>query len=221
MRIRTIKPEFWTHEDLARISDKGRLLAIALLNYADDDGYFNANTALVKAACCPLDESSNIPGMLLELSGIGYIRLFKGEGEKEYGWVTKFRDNQVINKHKPSKIKDLCTIPYQDGSKHVTLPAGKEGKGRDIPASPEPASKKEKTTWVTPYYDLWLEIMGGKPAVGIMVKAMKDIHQRHGQEKCVAHLRYYLEHTEAKFVSLPRFASTFLQWKPKAGRMAP
>ena len=33
-------------------------IAAALLNYADDEGYFNANPGLVKAACSPLRESS-------------------------------------------------------------------------------------------------------------------------------------------------------------------
>ncbi len=38
-RIRTIKPTFWTDEDMADISEAACLLAIGLLNYADDEGY--------------------------------------------------------------------------------------------------------------------------------------------------------------------------------------
>nr|MBF6067360.1 primosomal protein [Klebsiella pneumoniae] len=36
-RIRTIKPEFWTDEDMAEVSEPACLLAIGLLNYADDE----------------------------------------------------------------------------------------------------------------------------------------------------------------------------------------
>lgn len=88
------------------------------------------------------------------------------------------------------------------------------------PLSPSPSPSSKKNTWITPYYDLWIEIMGGKPNVGIMVKAMKDVHDRHGTDKCVAHLRHYLKNTDGQFVSLPRFCSTFSQWKPKQGAIA-
>lgn len=58
MRIRTIKPEFWTSEAMCSLSKETRLTAIALLNYADDDGYFWANPTLVKAALFPFDDES-------------------------------------------------------------------------------------------------------------------------------------------------------------------
>lgn len=57
-RIRTIKPTFWTDEDMAEISESACLLAIGLLNYADDEGYFNANPKLIKAAVFPIRETS-------------------------------------------------------------------------------------------------------------------------------------------------------------------
>ena len=57
-RIRTIKPEFWAHEDLSELPEATHMLAAALLNYADDEGYFNANPMLIKAACSPLREPS-------------------------------------------------------------------------------------------------------------------------------------------------------------------
>ncbi len=41
-RIRTIKPEFWSDEKLATVSEATLLVAIGLLNLADDEGYFNA-----------------------------------------------------------------------------------------------------------------------------------------------------------------------------------
>jgi hypothetical protein len=40
MRIRSIKPEFWQSEIMTSIPHFSRLLAIALLNYSDDDGHF-------------------------------------------------------------------------------------------------------------------------------------------------------------------------------------
>ncbi|KKK60207.1 hypothetical protein LCGC14_3026700, partial [marine sediment metagenome] len=37
-RIRTVKPDFWTSEDVAAVSRNARLLFIGLLNFADDVG---------------------------------------------------------------------------------------------------------------------------------------------------------------------------------------
>lgn len=132
MRIRTIKPEFWQSEDLAQCSDKARLLAVGLLNYADDEGFFNANPALIQAAIFPFDTSSNITGMLLELSRKAkYVAFGEAEGKK-YGQVVNFLEHQVISHPKASKIKNLCQFQYDSSNVPVTFRPewkGKEGKG--------------------------------------------------------------------------------------------
>ncbi|PQZ45624.1 primosomal protein [Cronobacter sakazakii] len=131
-RIRTIKPEFWTDEDLSEVSEAACLLAIGLLNYADDEGYFNANPKLVKAAVFPIrEQSGSIPVLLQELSSVGYISLFSGADGKIYGLVNNFLKHQVINKAKKSAIKELCTIPYEYGSNTVQLPPGMERNGKE------------------------------------------------------------------------------------------
>ena len=106
-RIRTIKPEFWQNEELASLSHHARLLAIALLNYADDEGYFQANTALVRAACFPFEEDSrSVQGSLQELSGIGYVEVRNCSG-KAIGKVCKFRSHQRIEKAQKSKLIEV------------------------------------------------------------------------------------------------------------------
>lgn len=129
-RIRTIKPTFWTDEDMAEISESACLLAIGLLNYADDEGYFNANPKLIKAAIFPIREtSSSIPVLLQELSNCGYISLFSAQNGKHFGLINNFTKHQVVNKKTPSKIKEMNLLPYDYGSDTVGLPLGKEGKG--------------------------------------------------------------------------------------------
>ena len=131
-RIRTIKPDFWKNEELAEVPPETVLLAIGLLNYCDDEGYFNANPALIKAEVFPIRKTSGIDTVLLpELSRIGYIELFLGSDNKKYGRVKNFLIHQVINKPKPSKIKPLCGIPDEYGSSTVGVRVGKEGKGRE------------------------------------------------------------------------------------------
>lgn len=131
-RIRTIKPEFWTDEDLSEVSEAACLLAIGLLNYADDEGYFNANPKLIKATVFPIrEQSGSITVLMHELSSVGYISLFSGHDGKIYGLVNNFAKHQVINKAKKSVIKDLCSVPYQYGSDTEQLPPGREGKGKE------------------------------------------------------------------------------------------
>lgn len=107
-RIRTIKPEFWTHEDLSALPEATHILAAALLNHADDEGYFNANPGLIKAACSPLREPSvSIHDSLRSLLQIGFINLCTGMDGKRYGVVCKFDQHQRVNRPTPSKIKEL------------------------------------------------------------------------------------------------------------------
>lgn len=107
-RIRTIKPEFWQDEDLSMLPPETHMLAAALLNYADDEGYFKANPKLVKAACCPLREDSvSIHESLGELSNVGYIRLGTGVDGKRYGHICGFTKHQRVNRPSPSKIKQI------------------------------------------------------------------------------------------------------------------
>lgn len=130
-RIRTIKPEFWTDEDLSLVSESACLLAIGLMNYADDEGYFNANPLLIKAAVFPIREpSSSIPVLIRELSNCGYIEHFLSDDGKHFGRIVNFTKHQVINKKKESKIKALNLIPYQYGTGNGLIPPGKD-QGKD------------------------------------------------------------------------------------------
>lgn len=116
-RIRTIKPEFWKHEDLCALPESTHMLAAQLLNYADDEGYFNANPALVKAECSPLREPSvSIPESLRSLQTMGYIDLGSDEKGKRYGRICHFAEHQRVSH--PSKSKIAClSITWDDSGK--------------------------------------------------------------------------------------------------------
>lgn len=146
MRIRSIKPDFWTNEKLSALPAETHLLAAALLNYADDEGYFNANPKLIQGALFPIRELSlSIPVMLTSLStqgGIGYLEVrISGDG-RAYGWILNFSVHQVVNRPRPSTIKplfDACCIPDASNPGAITddsvTPHGRngmEGNGKGI-----------------------------------------------------------------------------------------
>ena len=106
MRIRTVKPDFWKNPDLAKLSDFTRLLALALLNFADDEGLFLADDALIRGELFPFgDKSSMIRRSIAELSNVGFVKLYNGTNGRPYGMVTTFKIHQKIDRPKPSKIK--------------------------------------------------------------------------------------------------------------------
>lgn len=120
MRIRSIKPEFWSNDKLSALPAETHMLAAALLNWADDEGYFNANPKLIQGALFPLRElSRTIPVMLRELStqgGIGYLEVrFSADG-RAWGWIINFSVHQVVSKARASEIKPLFEACCTDTS---------------------------------------------------------------------------------------------------------
>jgi len=131
-RIRTIKPEFWSSEDMAGLCPNTKLLAIALLNYADDEGYFKSHPALIKSFAFPFqDASTNVPAMLESLREIGYLDIRICDEGKQYAHIINFNKHQRVDKPKASEIAPLSI--FQDDStkapRHVHV--GREGKGKE------------------------------------------------------------------------------------------
>src|SRR5581483_1754658 len=131
MRIRTVKPEFWSHEAMSTLPAETALLALALLTYSDDEGFFNANPRLIQAALFPLRElSRTITVMVQELSSIGYVEVRNLSDGRQIGRVCNFDKHQSVPKAQRSKLKDAFNGVSNDsknGSEHsskttVTLP---------------------------------------------------------------------------------------------------
>lgn len=133
-RIRTVKPEFWKHETLSRLPESTHMLAASLLNYADDEGYFNANVHLIKAECCPLREPSvSIHDSLTLLSIVNFIRVGESNDCRIFGQILTFCDHQRINRPTISKIKDIPITWRNSPTTHPLLTEGShpEGKGKE------------------------------------------------------------------------------------------
>lgn len=115
-RIRTIKPEFWSDEDLSEISESSLLVAIAVLNLADDEGFFNANYKLMESFAYPLREPSmSMQDSIIELSNIGYLKMYKcTKGKKTIAQVVNFKKHQVISRPSPSKLR--LEVDFSDNS---------------------------------------------------------------------------------------------------------
>ena len=107
MRIRSIRPEFWSSEDITALSWNCRLIFIGLWSYVDDNGVGRDVEKLIVADLFPLEENQpaalkQIRGALSELSSRGMVTRYTVDG-KRFVHVTTFSTNQVINR--PSRAR--------------------------------------------------------------------------------------------------------------------
>ena len=104
-RIRSIKPEFWSSEQVMECSPMARLLFIGLWNFCDDAGNHSLSVRTIKAEVFPGDDiaSENIRQLLDELSSNGLIAYYSHEN-KDFLHVTGWQHQKIERptfKHPP------------------------------------------------------------------------------------------------------------------------
>jgi len=125
-RIRTIKPEFWTSEQIVECSRDARLLFIGLWNFCDDAGRHPASLKRIKMEIFPGDEitSSNIRRMIDELINNELLLEYQNDGMSYWqvtGWKHQKIDRPTI------KYPD----PFDERSTNDHPRNGRESKGRE------------------------------------------------------------------------------------------
>jgi hypothetical protein len=106
-RIRTIKPEFFTSEDIVAMSPLARLLYVALWCEADKEGRLVWKPKTFKMRYLPADDCS-IEALCDELTGSGMVKLY-GSG---YAWIPGFSRHQHVNPR-----ESASDIPAPEGVK--------------------------------------------------------------------------------------------------------
>lgn len=123
-RIRTVKPEFWTSEQVIACSPIARLLFIGLWSFCDDNGVHPASYIRLKAEVFPANNFSTpeIKQWINELINNSLIREYIVDA-KAYWLVTGWKKHQRIDKptyRHPlpqsdlKKIEDNSTTIRQD-----------------------------------------------------------------------------------------------------------
>ncbi len=130
-RIRTIKPEFFTSEDIVSLTPLARLFYVSLWCEADREGRFAWKPRTLKMRYLPSD-NCDIDMLGQELLYMGLIELYEVDG-KTYAHIPGFTRHQVINNREqesdlpppPPRVKDAC-VTRESGRKE-----GREGKERN------------------------------------------------------------------------------------------
>lgn len=106
MRIRSIKPEFWSSLDIAAITDWGdRLLFIGLWSYVDDNGVGRDVDKLIVADLFPLEDDpretlARVSRGLQNLSEAGRIVRYTVAG-KPYLAISGWQHQRIDKPNKP------------------------------------------------------------------------------------------------------------------------
>ena len=131
-RIRTIKPEFFTSEDIVGMTPLARLFYVSLWCESDREGRLEWKPGTFKMRYLPGDECS-VQELAAELIDKGLIVLYE-VGGKQYAEIPTFTEHQVINNRETPS-----TIPARSGDATFTRQSGvkaegkegKEGKGKE------------------------------------------------------------------------------------------
>jgi hypothetical protein len=106
MRIRSIKPEFWRSDTVARLTRDERLLFIGLWSYVDDNGVGIDDYRLITADLFPLDEDQKetrdyVQSSLSSLSRESLIVRYEVDGRRFLHISTWKRHQRVVNPNLP------------------------------------------------------------------------------------------------------------------------
>jgi hypothetical protein len=144
-RIRTIKPEFFTSEDIVGMSPLARLLYVALWCEADKEGRLVWKPKTFKMRYMPAD-GCDINALCAEIVDGGLVVLY-GDG---LAYIPQFKAHQHINpRETPSQLPEPQDVTRQArvGTRQARASdaqGGREGKGREGNTDASASSAKKK-----------------------------------------------------------------------------
>lgn len=147
-RIRSIKPEFCTSDQLADCSPTARLLFVLMWMHCDDGGVHQASEKRLRMECFPGDSFSKeqVREWIDELITAGLLAEFEAHGER-YWYVTGWEKHQKIDKptyRYPGPLNDKNRVALSEKSpsppRDIPEPSppersGGESKGEEDSAS--------------------------------------------------------------------------------------
>ena len=133
-RIRTIKPEFFTSEDIVALSPFARLLYIAMWCEADREGRLSWKPKTFKMRYFPADDV-NIDELCAEITVGGLVKLYS-DG---LAYIPSFLRHQHVNpRESKSELPDpesIISRVVDASSRDSDVQVGREGKERKVHAS--------------------------------------------------------------------------------------
>lgn len=190
-RIRTIKPEFFTSEDIVALSAFARLLYIALWCEADREGRMVWKPKTFKMRYFPADDI-DINALCDEITNAGLVNLY-GEG---YAYVPAFHAHQHIN---PRETTSQLPEPSKEDAKPTRkarvnnasprdsdAQGGREGKGKE--GDTRDASRVDAPPGFAGFWEAWPNT-DRKQAMGKCLEAWKKASAERDAAVILAHVQ--------------------------------
>ena len=131
-RIRTIKPAFFTSEDVSAVSIPARLLFIGLWTEADREGRLEYRPRQLKARLFPMDADLDVAPLLEELRAVGLVRSYASDGGR-YIAIPAWHKHQKVHPKEPESF--LPAPPPGDKAVEKHGEPWKNTAGRVFPGS--------------------------------------------------------------------------------------
>lgn len=144
-RIRTVKPEFWNDQKIARLSYQARLMFIGSWNLADDVGVLIWHPLYIQSELFKYDQIplKTIKKWMREITDMGMIYPFDAKAER-WGLIVNFKKHQRVNN--PSKARNPYPNPEElqafIGDSHSTNVGLSEDSHRTNPRNREQGTGK-------------------------------------------------------------------------------
>lgn len=120
MRTRTIKPEFWTDEKLAKVSRETRLFFAGLWTTADDQGVTHSDPVLLRSQIFPYDDIKIeiVKGWISDLISLAMLIPYEAENGENYLFIRSFPKYQKIDhpaktQYNPTPREGLASLSTQ------------------------------------------------------------------------------------------------------------
>lgn len=125
-RIRSIKPEFFTSEDIVSLTPLARVFYIALWCESDREGRLSWKPRTLKMRYLPGDDC-DVDTVAQELIDGGQIALYEVDGAM-FAEIPSFKKHQVINNRESESV---LPARVKVASARVKAEGRKEGKGKE------------------------------------------------------------------------------------------
>jgi hypothetical protein len=173
-RYRTIKPDFWTSEQIVECSPIARLLFVGLWNFCDDGGVHPDSAKKIKMEVFPADDMSidDINNMLDELVAADLLQRFE-DNDKQYLWVTGWHHQKI----------DRPSLKYPSPNDRRTLddntssPDPRKGKG-SVKESNKTLGRNSKNNMPSDWQDRFDEFRTAYPSRGRATNPVKPAREK-------------------------------------------
>jgi len=222
MRARNIKPSFFKNDILGAMPPMTRLLFAGIWCMADREGRLEDRPGIIRVEIFPFDAISvaDVDAMLNELVKGEFIFRYEREGKKCIS-ISNFlrhqfphhreRESLIPAPGKPRANPRQAHLNHESPILNPLSPILNPESHRNDSPGHTPA----RGTWLTPFFEIWKTAYGGTMESGPAAKFLAPLVKEHGPEKVQEHFRRYCAETTGRYVSIPRFASTFGDWDGK------